>query len=54
MLSVVGLVRALDDHMLRLGGAPAVFQREKWWHEFWDSRFSEEEWRVLLDAIAYI
>jgi hypothetical protein len=54
MLSVVGLVRALDDHMRRLGGAPVVFQREKWWHEFWESRFSEEEWKVLLDTIAYI
>ncbi|RXW17343.1 hypothetical protein EST38_g8506 [Candolleomyces aberdarensis] len=54
MMSVVGLVRALDDHMLRMGGAPAVFQREKWWHEFWDSRFSGEEWRVLLDALANI
>ncbi|KAJ2933029.1 hypothetical protein H1R20_g4068, partial [Candolleomyces eurysporus] len=54
MMSVVGLVRALDDHMLSMGGAPAVFQREKWWHEFWDSRFSGEEWRMLLDAIANI
>ncbi|KAF6760650.1 hypothetical protein DFP72DRAFT_959949 [Ephemerocybe angulata] len=51
MQHVVRLIRALDDSMVQMGGAPAVLQREKWWHEFWDSRFSEEDWREVLDAI---
>ena len=53
MAKAARLVRALDVHMSRLGGAAAVLgrEREKWWHEFFGEKaFEVEEWAFLVSA----
>jgi hypothetical protein len=48
---IVKLVRTLDEKMERMGGAVVVLCREKWWHDFWNSGFSENDWVEILDVV---